>query len=100
MQKELPVQILCVGASWLSCRAMVIAASSPLLMVWRSSWDWNEMYVVVSCLGSTTAAPSVGLPATMEPSVYRKESGSHLRMCVWMSNGVCGSGGVGQIGVG
>ena len=82
MQKELSVRILRVGVSWLSCRAVVIAASSPLLIVWRSSWDWTEMYVVVCCVGSTTAAPRMGFPVTVEPSVYMKEAGSHLRMCV------------------
>ncbi len=46
------------------CRSRVraMADSSALLMVWRSSWDFISMWVVIRVLGLTIDAPSVGFP--------------------------------------
>ena len=49
--------------------ASVMAASSALLMVCRSSCDLISMCVVMPVRGFTIAAPSVGFPDFCEPSM-------------------------------
>ena len=46
-----------------------MVASSALLVVCLSGCDLIPMCVMVLCLGSTTDAPSVGLPAIYDPYV-------------------------------
>ncbi len=58
-----------IGASLCMSMARVMAASSALLMLWRSSCDLISMCVVMPVLGLTTNAPSVGFPDFFEPSV-------------------------------
>jgi hypothetical protein len=63
------VSIWRIGASLCMSMARVMAASSALLMLWRSSCDLISMCVVMPVLGLTTNAPSVGFPDFFEPSV-------------------------------
>ena len=69
MLKALSVRI---ERDW-SCQcwssAVVMAASSALLMVCLSGCDFISMCVMVLCLGSTTDAPSMGLPVICDPFV-------------------------------
>ncbi len=58
-----------IGASLCMSMARVMAASSALYMVWRSSCDLISMCVVMPVLRLTTDAPSVGFPDFCEPSV-------------------------------
>ena len=58
-----------VGASLCMSMVRVMAASSALLMVCRSSCDLISMCVVMPVRGFTIAAPSVGFPDFCEPSV-------------------------------
>ncbi len=55
-----------------------MAASSARLIVCRSGWDLMSMRVVVCVRGLTITAPSVGLPAFWDPSVYINASGFHV----------------------
>ena len=48
----------------------MIAVSSALLIVCLSGCDLTSMCVVVGVAGLTMAAPSVGFPVFLEPSVY------------------------------
>ena len=59
-------------------RAVVMAASSALLIVCLSFWDSISMCVTCSLRGLITPAPSVMLPLTCEPSVYTKSLGFHF----------------------
>ena len=72
MLKALSVCIESVWSSLLVSSAMVMAASSAWLIVCLSSWDLIPICVAVCVLGFTMDAPSVGLPVTMDPSVYMK----------------------------
>ncbi len=58
-----------IGASLCMSMARVMAASSALLMMCRSSCGLISMCVVMPILGFTTDAPSVGFPDFCEPSV-------------------------------
>ncbi len=69
MLKALSVRIWRVGASLWRSRARVMADSSALLMVCRSSWDFIYTWKVIQVLGFTTDAPSVGFPVFCDPSV-------------------------------
>ncbi len=75
--KPLSVSIWRIGASLCMSMARVMAASSALLMVWRSSCDLILMCVLMPVLGLTTDAHSVASPDFFEPSVYIKFVGSH-----------------------
>jgi hypothetical protein len=77
MQKELSVRMERCGVFGCCRSATVMADSSALLMVCRSSCDLTDIYVVVDCVGSTIAAPIMGFPDVTDPSVYIKASGSH-----------------------
>ena len=70
MLNALSVRMVIVGSFLCRSRAVMIAASSALLMVWRSGCDLISMCVVVPVLGSTTEAPSVWFPFIWDPSVY------------------------------
>jgi hypothetical protein len=59
-------------------RAVVMAASSAMLMVCLSFWDLTSMCVTCNVRGLTTPAPSVLLPLTCEPSMYTKFLGFHF----------------------
>jgi hypothetical protein len=48
MLKALSVRMLRDGDSLFSSRAIVVAASSTLLMVWRYGWDLISIYMCVS----------------------------------------------------
>ncbi len=69
MLKTLSVKMERVWSVLLALRAMVMAASSALLIVCLSGWDFISICVVVWVLGLTMDAPKVGLPVTREPSV-------------------------------
>ncbi len=69
MLKALSVSIERVRSFLLASSASVMAASSARFMVCLSGWDFIYIFVVVWTLGSTMAAPRVGLPVTREPSV-------------------------------
>ena len=69
IQNELSVKILRLGDERWSRSAVVIAASSPLLIVCVSSLDLTAMYVVVCVAGFTTAAPRIGFPGICDPFV-------------------------------
>ena len=66
-------------SSVFSClRAIAMAASSDLFVVYRSDCDLMSIYVVMIVFGLATPAPSVGFPFTCEPSVYTKSFGLHF----------------------
>ena len=69
MLKALSVRIERDGSRLCRSSAVVMAASSALLMVCPSGCYFISMCVVVLCLGSTTDTPSVGLPLICDPSV-------------------------------
>ncbi len=69
MLKALSVSIERDGTCLCRSSAAVMAASSALLIVCLSGCDFIYMCVVVLCLGSTTDAPSLGLPLICDPSV-------------------------------
>ena len=69
MLKALSVKIERVCWCLLASRAMVMAASSTMLMVCLSGCDFISMCVMVWVLGLTMDAPRIGLPVTREPSV-------------------------------
>jgi len=69
MLKTLSVRIERDGSCLCWSNAVVMVASSALLMVCLSGCDFIPMCVVVLCLGSTTDAPSVGLPVICDPFV-------------------------------
>ncbi len=69
MLKALSVKIERVWSYWLALRARVMAASSALLMVCLSGYDFTSICVVVCEIGLTMDAPRVGFPVTSEPSV-------------------------------
>ena len=97
MLKALSVRIERDGSCLCRSSAIVMVASSALLMVCLSGCDFISMCVVVLCLGSTTEAPSVGLLAIYDPFVYMKSVGVHAawkcRMgAVYMWVGVGGFG--------
>ena len=77
MMKALSVSIESVWSSLLVSSAMVMSASCARLIVCLSGWDFISIYVVVCVLGFTMDAPSVGLPVTMDPSMYMKSVGFH-----------------------
>ncbi len=60
MLKALSVRIWRVGASLCRSRARVMAESSALLIVCRSSWDFISIWNVIPVLGFTMDAPNVG----------------------------------------
>ena len=69
MLKALSVRICRVGSSLCRSRARVMAESSALLIVCRSSWDFISMWKVIPFWGFTMAAPSVGFPVFCDSSV-------------------------------
>ncbi len=69
MLKALSVRIFMLCSSLCRSRASVMAESSALLMVCRSSWDFISMWNVIPVLGFTIDAPSVGFPVFWDPSV-------------------------------
>ena len=69
MLKALLVRIDRDGSCLCRSSAVVMAASSALLLVCLSGYDFISMCVVVLCLGSTTDASSVGLPVICDPSM-------------------------------
>ena len=78
--------------------AVVMAASSALLIVCLSGCDLISICVMVLCLGSTTDALSVGFPVICDPYVYMKSVGVHAARnfrigVVSMWDGVGGCGG-------
>ena len=81
MQNELSVRMDRCGVSGCCCSATVMAASYVVLIVCLSSCDLTDVCVVVECVGSTTAAPMIGFPGVMDPSVYMCASGSQRRLC-------------------
>ena len=56
-----------------------MAASSARFMLCLSSCEWTLMWVVVDCVGSTTAAPTMWFPDVADPSVYMWASGFQSR---------------------
>ena len=78
MQNELSVTMERCSYVFSVMRAVVMAASSALLIVCLSSWD--SIYMCVTCVfrGLTTPAFSVLLPFACEPSVYTKSLGFHF----------------------
>ena len=77
MLKALSFSIESVWSSLLASSAMEMAASSARLIICLSGWDFISICVVVCVLGFTMDAPSVGLPVTMDSSVYMKFIGFH-----------------------
>jgi hypothetical protein len=69
MLKALSVRIWRVGASLCSSKVRVMAESSALLMVCRSSWDYISMWKVIPFLGFTIDAPSLRFLVFGDPSV-------------------------------
>ena len=69
MLKALSVRIFMLCSSLCRYRASVMAESSALLMVCRSSWDLISMWKVIPVLGFTMDGPSVGFPVFFYPSV-------------------------------
>jgi len=69
------VRMLRDGDSWFSSKVVVMAASSDLLMVWRSGWDLISMCVYVYVDGLTTHALIIGFPRTWDPSTYINDAG-------------------------
>ncbi len=69
MLKALSVSSWSSGVSLWRSSVRAIADSSALLIVWRSSYDFVSMRVVIPILGLTIYAPSVGFPDFCEPSV-------------------------------
>ena len=69
MQNELSVIILRCSSVFSIPRAIVMAASSALLIACLSFCDLMSMYVTFCVRGLTTPALSVLLPFTCEPSV-------------------------------
>ena len=66
-----------------------MAASSALFIVCRMGSEVTLILVVcLVCLGLMTAAPSTGLPCFLDPSVYRKLSGSQALSLVSIVNRV------------
>ncbi len=78
MLNELSVRMERCSSVFSDLRAVVMAASSALLIVYLSFWDLITMCVTCSVRGLTTPAPSVLLPLTCEPSVYTKSLGFHF----------------------
>ncbi len=102
MLKALSARIDKVGACLYRSREVVIVASSALLMVCLSGYDFISMWVVELLSGFTTEAPCRGLPLICDPSVYMKSVGAHaawnIRMGVMPCRvGVCGGGGYGVV---
>ena len=92
MQNELSVRMYRCSSVFSILRAVVMAASSTLLIVCLSFWYLISMCVVCSFLGLTTPAPSVLFPFTCEPSVYTKSLGFHFLLWGLVCNyimGVC-----------
>ncbi len=69
MLKALSVRICRVFSSLCRSRASVMAESSALLMVYRSSWDFISIWKVILVMGFTMDAPSVGFSVFWDPSV-------------------------------
>ena len=69
MLKALSVKIERVWLCLLVSSASVMAASSALLMVCLSGYDFISIWVVVLELGLTMDAPKAVLPVTREPYV-------------------------------
>ena len=69
MMKALSVRICRVCSSLCRSSARVMAESSALLIVCRSSWDFISMWKVIPVVGFTIDAPSVGFPVFCDPSV-------------------------------
>ena len=69
MMKALSVRIERDGSCLCRSSAVVMAASSAMLMMCLSGCDFISMCVVVLCVESTTDAPSVGLPVICDPSM-------------------------------
>jgi hypothetical protein len=70
MQNELSAGMLRCSLSDLNLKAIVMVASSPLLMVYPYAYDLISIYVVVFELGSILFATRIGLPLSWEPYVY------------------------------
>jgi hypothetical protein len=79
-QNELSVRMLRCPSVFSVLRAVVMAASSALLIVRLSVWNSIYMCVMCSVRGLTTPAPSALLPFTCEPSVYKKSLGFHFML--------------------
>ena len=69
MLKELSMRIERDESCLCRSSSVVMATSSALLMACLSGCDFVSRYVIVLCLGSTTNAPSVGLPVICDPSM-------------------------------
>ncbi len=69
MRKVLYVRVWRSGAFLYRSMARVMAASFAMLIVFRSSWDFISMCVVMPVIGLAIDAPSVGFPAFCDPSV-------------------------------
>ena len=61
MLKALSVRICRMGASLCRSRARVMAESSALLMVCRSSWDFIYMWKVIPVLGLSYGCSECGV---------------------------------------
>ena len=91
MLKALSVRIWRVGASLCSSRVRVMAESSALLIVCRSSWDFISMWMVIPVLGFTMDAPSLGIPVFLSVRIDEvfwvprsvEFCGSEWIWCVW-----------------
>jgi hypothetical protein len=81
MQNELSVRILRCPYVFSFLRAVVMAASSALLILCLSFWDLISMCATCYVRGLATPAPNVLLPLTCEPSVYKKSLGFHFLLC-------------------
>ncbi len=64
-------------------RAVVMAASSALLILCLSFWDLISVCMTFSFRGLTTPAPNVLLTFTCEPYVYTKSLAFHFLLGVW-----------------
>ena len=91
MQNELSVRMERCSSVFSVLSAVVMAASSALLIVRLSFWDLISMCMMCSFRGMTTPAPNVLLPFTCEPSVYTKSLSSIFCYGVWYAKSwVCG----------
>jgi hypothetical protein len=78
MQNELSVRMKRRSSVFFVLRAVVMAASSALLIMCLYFWDLISIGVTCVVRGLTTPAPIVLLPLTCEPSVYTKSLGFHF----------------------
>jgi len=85
LQNKLSVRIISCPSEFSILRAVVMAASSALLIACLSFGDLIFMCVTCCVRWLITPAPSVLLPLTCEPSVYTKSVGSIFCYGVWYS---------------